>query len=102
MSQSSEATKECGCPFCEMPAQRVIMENAHAYAIRDVFPGTEARSLVNPKRRVADYFGVTSDALFACDELIRILRRAVMLENSAVVGPQYRCGAKRRPWTLLL
>ena len=61
------------CLFCEIPAERVLFENAYAYAIREGFPVTEGRCLLIPKRHVADYFGLTPDQLLACDELIRRL-----------------------------
>jgi diadenosine tetraphosphate (Ap4A) HIT family hydrolase len=86
MCEVPEATKECGCLFCEMPAQRVIMENTHAYAIRDGFPVTEGHSLVIPKRHVADYFGLTPEELLACDELLRSLRGTILWEDPAVAG----------------
>jgi diadenosine tetraphosphate (Ap4A) HIT family hydrolase len=69
-----------------MPVHRVIMENAHAYSIRDGFPVTEGHSLVIPKRHVEDYFGLAPYELLACDELIRKLRREIMDEDPTVKG----------------
>jgi diadenosine tetraphosphate (Ap4A) HIT family hydrolase len=86
VSKAIPSSKEQGCLFCEMPRQRVIMENAYAYAIRDGFPVTEGHSLVIPKRHVADYFGLTADELLACDELIRQRRQAVLQEDPTVAG----------------
>jgi diadenosine tetraphosphate (Ap4A) HIT family hydrolase len=86
MCEVPEAAKQGGCLFCEMPAQRVIMENAHAYAIRDGFAVTAGHSLVIPKRHVSDYFGLTQDELLACDALIRRLRQTILEEDPAVAG----------------
>lgn len=86
MSGVPKATKECGCVFCEMPARRVIIENAHAYAIRDGFPVTEGHSLVIPKRHVADHFGLTQDELLACDVLLRSLRQSILERDATVAG----------------
>ena len=55
----NEETKTC--LFCDIPPERVITENEHAYAIRDGFPVTEGHSLIIPKRHVEDYFGLTED-----------------------------------------
>ena len=86
MSDGSTKAKECGCLFCEMPAQRVILENVHAYAVRDGLPVTDGHSLVIPKRHVADYFGLTADELLACDALIRSLRLSILQEDPTVAG----------------
>lgn len=86
MNSVSRAMRECGCIFCEMPAQRVIMENTHAYAIHDGFPVTKGHSLVIPKRHVIDYFGLTSDELLACDELLRRLRQMNLRDDPTVAG----------------
>lgn len=86
MSNVMTSDSECGCLFCEMPAQRVIMQNAYAYAVRDGFPVTAGHSLVIPKRHVSDYFGLTPEELLACDELIRSLRQTVLQQDASVAG----------------
>lgn len=80
------SAKECGCLFCEMPAQRVVMENTYAYAVRDGFPVTAGHSLIIPKRHVSDYFGLTQQELLACDELIRRLRQTILQHDASVAG----------------
>jgi ATP adenylyltransferase len=86
MSKVTTAAKQHGCPFCEIPTQRVIMENALAYAVRDGFPVTKGHSLVIPKRHVADYFELSADELLACDELLRRLRQSTLQEDPTVEG----------------
>ncbi|HSQ70655.1 MAG TPA: HIT family protein [Steroidobacteraceae bacterium] len=56
------------CPFCELPRDRVVAENALALAFRVAFPVTEGHSLVIPRRHVVDYFGLTADEVLACNE----------------------------------
>jgi 5-methylcytosine-specific restriction endonuclease McrA len=48
--------RERGCPFCEVPAERVVAENELSYAIRDAFPVTPMHTLVIPKRHAPGYF----------------------------------------------
>ena len=48
--------RQQGCPFCELPIDRIIAENELALAFRDGFPVTERHTLIIPKRHVADYF----------------------------------------------
>ena len=56
------------CPFCLLPASRIVEENAHAVLILDGYPVSPGHSLVIPKRHVGSFFEVTRverAALFA-------------------------------------
>ncbi|AFU46621.1 MAG: HIT family protein [Burkholderiaceae bacterium] len=44
------------CPFCSLPAERVLGQNAHALWIRDGFPVSPGHSLVIPKRHIGSFF----------------------------------------------
>jgi diadenosine tetraphosphate (Ap4A) HIT family hydrolase len=35
-------------PFCELPAERIVVQNELAFGIRDGFPVTEGHALVFP------------------------------------------------------
>lgn len=48
------------CPFCTLPASRIVEENAHAVLILDGYPVSPGHSLVIPKRHVGSFFEVTS------------------------------------------
>jgi len=74
------------CLFCNIPKERVIAENKHAYVIRDGFPVTEGHSLVIPKRHAEDYFDITEDELLACDFLLRSVRTKIMEDDQSVKG----------------
>lgn len=86
MSEAPMVVKAGDCPFCAIPAQRVIMENAYAYAMRDGFPVTKGHSLVIPKRHVEDYFGLTPDEVIACDALLRSLRQSLLQQDPSIAG----------------
>jgi diadenosine tetraphosphate (Ap4A) HIT family hydrolase len=52
---------ELSCPFCTLPAGRVVGENALAFWIRDGFPVSPGHSLIIPRRHVASFFDATAE-----------------------------------------
>ena len=61
------------CPFCQLPAERVIQQGKFAFVIRDGFPISPGHTLIVPKRHIASFFEVT-DAERA--ELLSLLASA--------------------------
>ncbi len=47
------------CPFCTLPASRIVEENEHAVLILDGYPVSPGHSLVIPKRHVSSFFEVS-------------------------------------------
>ena len=47
------------CPFCSLPAERVIQTSGFAVVIRDSFPVSPGHTLIIPKRHVASFFEAT-------------------------------------------
>jgi ATP adenylyltransferase len=78
--------KEFGCPFCEMPGDRMVSENELAYAIRDAFPVTPLHTLLIPKRHVQGYFELDSAELEACRQLLHREKAAIEREDGDVQG----------------
>ena len=74
------------CLFCSIDSDRIIAENALAYAIRDGFPVTEMHTLVIPKRHAVDYFSLTKEELKACDSLLRQLKVEIEESDDSVQG----------------
>ena len=74
------------CLFCNIPKERVVAENALAYAIRDGFPVTEHHTLVIPKRHAEEYFALTKDELLACNELLHSERKNILTIDQTVEG----------------
>jgi diadenosine tetraphosphate (Ap4A) HIT family hydrolase len=62
------------CPFCALPADRVLDGNAHALAVADAFPVSAGHTLVVPRRHVADFFELTAAEVVAVHELLRRTR----------------------------
>lgn len=65
MTLTSEPSQ---CPFCTLPASRIVEENGHCVLILDGYPVSPGHGLVIPKRHVGSFFEVTAPeraALFA-------------------------------------
>lgn len=84
--RTSYERREPGCPFCEMPAKRVIADNELAYAVRDAYPVTDLHTLVIPKRHAASYFELGSAEAKACHLLLERAREEIRAEDSSVEG----------------
>ena len=56
------------CPFCALPAERILLSNLHGVVIRDAFPVSHGHTLVIPRRHVGSFFDTEPterDALLA-------------------------------------
>jgi diadenosine tetraphosphate (Ap4A) HIT family hydrolase len=51
---------EANCPFCELPAARIVLSADEALVIRDAFPVSPGHTLVIPRRHVASFFELTA------------------------------------------
>jgi len=74
------------CLFCDISQERVISENSIAYAIRDGFPVTEGHTLIIPKDHVDEYFGLSIEELLGCDNLLKSVRRDLLLVDDSIKG----------------
>ncbi|MEO1929798.1 MAG: HIT family protein [Gammaproteobacteria bacterium] len=74
------------CLFCDISQERVISENSIAYAIRDGFPVTEGHTLIIPKNHVDEYFGLSIEELLGCDNLLKSVRRDLLLVDDSIKG----------------
>jgi len=66
--------------FCALPAQRIVMSNALAVAIRDAHPVSPGHTLVIPRRHVASFFDATGEERLALFELLDEARRVLDAE----------------------
>ena len=74
------------CLFCDISQERVISENSIAYAIRDGFPVTEGHTLIILKNHVDEYFGLSIEELLGCDNLLKSVRRDLLLVDDSIKG----------------
>lgn len=49
------------CPFCTLPRERIVHENAHAFAIRDGYPVSPGHTLIISRRHVQSFFDTTAE-----------------------------------------
>lgn len=84
--RESYTHREPGCLFCELPKEKIILENNLAYAIHDGFPVTRLHTLVIPRRHVPDYFSLSRPELNACDQLLKAARAQILESDSSITG----------------
>ncbi len=65
------------CPFCTLPADRIVDENKHALWIYDGFPVSSGHSLIIPKRHVGSFFDATQEERLSMFELLDKAKLAV-------------------------
>jgi ATP adenylyltransferase len=75
-----------GCPFCELPEDRIVAENELALAFRDGFPVTESHTLIVPKRHVADYFDLFQPERNAVHALMEEQRKLICINDPSVAA----------------
>ena len=64
---------EVSCPFCALPAERILIFADEALMIRDAFPVSPGHTLVIPRRHIGSFFELT-DAERAC--MVELLAKA--------------------------
>ena len=49
------------CPFCTLPAERIIHTSEHGVVIRDGFPVSPGHTLIIPKRHQDSFFNLSAE-----------------------------------------
>ena len=75
-----------GCPFCDLPKDRIIAQNAFAFVLRDGYPVTPLHTLVIPKRHVSEFFDLGSSEMKACTDLLLWAKDEIGKEDASVAG----------------
>ena len=65
------------CPFCAMPADRVLEANGTAFVVLDAYPVAPGHSLVISRRHVADIFDLTATEIGDILQLVRSTQQRV-------------------------
>ena len=68
------------CPFCNLEADTILLENEVGIALRDAFPVTEGHTLVVPKRHVASLFDLDANEQAALWQLAAEVRARLVEE----------------------
>jgi len=74
------------CPFCQIPPERIIAQNAQAFAIRDAFPVSPGHTLIIPRRHVGSFFDTTQEEKLALLELLDEMRGTLPDADSFNIG----------------
>ena len=48
------------CPFCNLPTDRIIYQNEHAFMIEDAYPISPGHCLIIPKRHIGSWFNIST------------------------------------------
>ena len=64
---------KASCPFCALPAERILILADEALVIRDAFPVSPGHTLVVPRRHIGSFFDL-SDAERTC--MVELLAQA--------------------------
>lgn len=67
------------CPFCTLPAHRIIDSNEHGIVVRDGFPVSKGHTLVIPKRHVGSFFEITDEE--RADLLVLLNKAKVVIQE---------------------
>ena len=70
------------CPFCSMPAERIIDRNEFGFVIRDAYPISPGHTLVIPTRHVRSFFDISELERSALMQLLGIARSQLDSEFS--------------------
>ena len=74
------------CLFCNVKESGLADENKLAYASYDSYPVTELHCLIIPKRHIKDYFKLTDEEIIACNELIKKIKKEIVIKDNTVKG----------------
>ena len=74
-------TENNSCPFCALPASRIIDSNRIGVVIRDAYPVSPGHTLVIPRRHVSSFFGIT--------ETERTGLMDLLVRAQALLQPEY-------------
>jgi len=90
-------TTEKPCPFCTLPAERIIDSNEFGVTIRDGFPVSPGHTLVIPKRHIGSWFEISKEDQISLMELITKAQKVLEEE----FGPDgYNIGINDGPASL--
>ena len=72
------------CLFCSIKKSGFAHENYLAYASYDTYPVSKLHCLIIPKRHIRDYFDLTNEELIACNDLIKIMKKEILIKDTKV------------------
>jgi ATP adenylyltransferase len=79
-------SKRDTCVFCQIDPTKIIAENDHAFALRDIHPVTALHTLILSRRHVASFFDLSEDEAVAIERLLRSQRQDILTRDPSVGG----------------
>lgn len=70
------------CPFCTLPAERILFSNSYGVVIRDAYPVSSGHTLVIPRRHTGSFFDLAEQERNALLSLLDEARRRLDREMS--------------------
>ena len=74
------------CIFCNIKKDDMTFVNEFAVSSFDTYPVSKHHALIFPKRHVKDYFDLDDEEVFACNQLIKLLKDFILKEDPTVKG----------------
>jgi len=65
------------CPFCTMPDDRIVQQDASVYVVRDLYPASPGHSLIIPRRHMASITEATAAEQDALRDMLASARAAL-------------------------
>jgi diadenosine tetraphosphate (Ap4A) HIT family hydrolase len=82
------------CPFCTLPAHRIIDANEHGIVVRDGFPVSKGHTLIIPKRHVGSFFEIADEER---TDLLVLLNKAKVVIQGEFNPDGYNIGINDGP-----
>ena len=74
------------CIFCNIKKKKIIFNNELAVSSFDSYPVSKHHALIFPKRHMKDYFDLNDKEVFACNQLIKLLKNLILKLDPTVKG----------------
>jgi ATP adenylyltransferase len=81
-----ETQMSLSCPFCQLPAERILAADGPCIAFRDGFPVADGHTLVIPRRHVASFRDLTPDEWAAAHRLAIRLAADLQAADPTIAG----------------
>jgi diadenosine tetraphosphate (Ap4A) HIT family hydrolase len=73
---------QSSCPFCSLPADRIVQQNEHAVFVLDAYPVSQGHSLIIPKKHVASWFDISAIERDSMISLLDFAKEKITSETS--------------------
>jgi diadenosine tetraphosphate (Ap4A) HIT family hydrolase len=77
------------CHFCNMPKNRILIENSSAFFVKDLYPVSDGHSLIIPKRHIESFFEATE---FEQIQMLELLSQGHKLLQQECSPQSYNIG----------